>query len=226
MNESACWILSTPRTGGNYLSCLLNLTGWFPKLNGQDRAFDEWLSIHFNSDAKLFQKNPPACLNIHFLQYQKILNAPALADFESIIPGLKYIVLKRRDVLAQAVSFYIAKESGTWRLYSELEQSRYLQKNLDIHQDKLLNAYEHVKNSNILWDNHISGREILEVFYEDLRDNPEHELLRIAEYFSKHAADFKSIIESANKNYLPALRRESPAIYRRLSYLLNPPKMI
>lgn len=213
----SCWILSSPRTGGNYLSMILNESGMFENQPGEDHAFDEWLSLHYHNNAKDFLQSPPKFLNLHHMQFARCFQKND-AFIKSILEGTKYIVLKRRDFLAQVASYYIAKTTNTWRIYGEDALDSYKDTRVPMDDDLMLECHKHMSLQKYAWDE-FEG-DVLKMYYEDLLDCPEIEIERLFSFLAVPQPT-TPFISKANDKYKRTHRPETNAVKNRLAKLLS-----
>lgn len=219
-----CWILSTPRTGGNYLSIILNQIDQFEKVcNGV--AFEEWLSAsdiyqtNDKFDMQKFTTNPPACLNLHYLRAISKFGDFNKDYIKSFVPQGKFIVLKRRDILDQAVSFYVAKATGRFRIYKEVEE-HYLKQEVKIDDKLLLNSYQTISSFADGWKEFQDDQDSITVFYEDLLNYPVDTVRVILDFLHIKKVNIQEIVSNANDSYKRSYRKENQYIKERLQKLI------
>ena len=103
--EFPIWILSGPRTGSSFIASVLNDTKIFSPF------FREW--FHNNNikeifcDKKLmspFDYKWPKFAKVHEDHFQKIQKMFPLLNIEEVIPKLKFIHLRRKNLIKQAIS--------------------------------------------------------------------------------------------------------------------------
>lgn len=214
-----CWLLSSPRTGSNYLSVLLNETGLFPNHTGKDRAFDEWLDIWYKMSKEAFLHNPPKHLNIHYAQFNKVFGRNDKSYIDSITPNTRYVVLKR-DTISQAVSFYIAKQTHTWRVYNDEQRETFLQRNVPVNMDELVKDYNYISQFRNCWGEFEEAEGTVVVDYEDTRDRPQEVVRRILDSMSLGHPDLDSVVRSANGKYKKMTRDENEPLKLKLRRIL------
>jgi len=116
----------------------------------------------------------------------------ARAGLLSHFRSLRIVNSRRRDRVAQAVSFHIAARTGRW--HSDMEgtapvgdvpyvAAEILERLQTIHIDQYLVSY--------FADVH--GVSLVEVFYEDLVDAPDRELARVLDFIGITAADVAAV---------------------------------
>ena len=209
------WILSTPRPGGQFLSSLLNGTGLFPNHLGYDRAFDEWHDFEVKQKGRATFEALPICLNIHFND----INGPTYEQLSKFVSPAKFVVLKRQDIIAQAVSCYIAEKTKVWRI-KKSEKEEYLRKNIEINDNHILRSFRYASKCSQAWSDFIAN-DAIHVFYEDLRDNTAETLSRVLEHFDhKPTKNLHEII--GQQPLIPMQRPETETIRRRMIALIHP----
>lgn len=185
--HAPCWILSNPRTGSNYLADALNQTGTF------DPEFREWLNPipptqrdHFHvrwpswhnikePDSKKrvdqFLRNLPRFMKIHSFDYQLFFDWHHKPAVEEHLPGIKFIRLRRMDLIATTVSYYLATTTGVFATADSevVRQHKKIQVPIDV--EKLLQFYRWTIEWDEAWDNFLAGTPHLELWYEELVTN-------------------------------------------------------
>lgn len=87
----------------------LNLKKWKSIVGSQDlREVVDGLKVKRTSENGVFS------IKTHFSHMK---NCGGMGVFKSLFPNAKYIHIKRRDVVGQAVSFFIAKKTEKWISY-------------------------------------------------------------------------------------------------------------
>lgn len=203
-----CFILTAMRSGSTYLTNLLWSTGLFhypdahaehPSLEPQRRirefmapniALDPWGTGEKTREQAIahlrhrlsFMHREPCLFKILMEQY----NYYMLGDddrplVEEMIPGLKYIWLERKDLIARVVSAYIFFHSHVDHIYDQHSYDDYMSRQVDIDEAGLLDVYEnHVKKCN--WSPYLRGTTCLRLSYEELVAEPEETLAKCLVY--------------------------------------------
>jgi LPS sulfotransferase NodH len=210
---TSCWILSSPRTGGNYLSSILNETKLFPE------NFDEWLHLRYRSSATEFLKDPPHCLNIHWAQFRNVFGKTDKVYIDSIIPEKKYIVLKRNSI-DQAASFYTAMVTKTWRIHNDKELQDFRNRPVPIDPESLIRAYRHVIDFADCWKEFEENQDSITVNYEELLLRPEETVSRILSFLSIKLEELQGTIINANLKFKRMNRPENEILKRELNQML------
>jgi len=106
-------------------------------------------------------------------------------DLESLLPGIKYVLLRRNDFVATAVSHYLARKlqqfsvsSNGWLNTGEVEYD----------EEVLLELYWTTKHWHTAYNDYLSTREYFELEYEELVADPIGMTKQILE-FSNHQGD-------------------------------------
>lgn len=188
-----CWILCLPRSGSTYLSNMLNNLNAFPAfdmihpqlchaLNNKpgilqkNHAFGEWLRLYTPS---LLRQCPPPFTKAIRSQYLSLsLDGSKIA---SILPGIRFISLKRRDTAKQAVSIYIAHELNQYHVYNQRMLRDYRQKTFVINPRKLIRVYRQVIAAQKTLDI-FSTSPTYEIYYEDILIDPMSSLTNIIKW--------------------------------------------
>jgi len=165
-------ICSTPRCGSHLLGHLLHQTGvmGFPLEYFNPPEFDLWkkrFGTHGIIDTLKEIKRHRTSLNgyfgckLHYSHYEFLVKD---YDFYELFPDAKFIHLKRRDILAQAISYVKAVTSGQWisatpQVKEPVFSTRYIN-----------NAMQKVARWNACWDCVFSRRDLpyITIYYEDL----------------------------------------------------------
>lgn len=231
MIEEPIWILCNPRTGSSILCENLNNTHMFKPYNhpllskyGESRvtesgrAFCEWMRLFNNKHD--FERNPPSFLkNIHH-QHIEALRSVDISYIESIIPNIKFILLKRLNISMHVASLYIAKKTDKWHLWGNSGTKEYSGINIDIDYDMIDACFEDVIKYQTNWDMFLKGHACHVVFYEDICKDPISVIRNISGYFNLNISD-NIIIESCLKNRLLLMRDHQQSIYKHVVEYIN-----
>lgn len=166
-----CWILASARTGSSYLSQLLNST----KLFGKYR-----FSEHYNFKKKI-AKNVFPFVKIHYKQYKERFGN---IDINTILPNVKYILIKRKNHYETAVSRYFALKSKykKWNVSNKKQLKKKQNEIFTFEEKSLLCSYEIAKAQYSSWDNYLENKKFIKFEYEYLCENPEKVTKTILEY--------------------------------------------
>ena len=121
-------------------------------------------------------------MKAHPNQFLPLLKSGFIRHYFS---GLKYIHIQRRDLLAQAVSWNKASQTGKW---TSLEQEK---AEPAFSFDGIEQAMAVIAGQNALWQHFfiLNGIEPLQIVYEDLLEQPLAQISRIAEFLGVPAPD-------------------------------------
>ncbi|WP_341367866.1 Stf0 family sulfotransferase [Yoonia sp. BS5-3] len=211
--EQGYLICTMPRSGSTLLCDLLSQTGvagkpnsffrpqsladfaaeWdvpAPSLDDFDQSYIDAALTHGSANTGCFgmrimwQNNVP-----DFIQRLGVLFPAAQTDLDRLQAAfgpLKFIHLARRDLVAEAVSYVIADQSGLWHRNadgSELERTR-PPAEPDYDFDAIHAIYEEVSVGHGNWNSWFDGQNItpLQVAYEDLAQDPNDQLRRVLHF--------------------------------------------
>jgi len=173
------YLLSEPRTGGSYLCQLLNLAGINPLIEGETI-----LPIKEEYDKLL--------PNAKVLAWRYFRSEMTLSGIQSHYPSIKFINLRRADMVGQAVSEYLQYRTNFFHdkgknkeyVYTRAFGEGYKKLLLLPEKIRLVRAYKHVVDSADRYPNEIKSckADSLEVWYEDLLNNKKKELIKILKY--------------------------------------------
>ena len=189
--ETGYILCATPRSGSTFLCRLLASTGvagypesWFRAQNMDDWARDWgivgpeglWLWPDYLAAAIRAGRAGQAVFGLrlmrdHFDNLTARLGTSRPRDFERCFGPLRYIHLRRRDLVAQAVSRHRAEVSGTWHLDFEEAAHRQVPQ-YDF--DRISQYITGVETDNAAWQTWFSDHGIapLALEYEDLARDP------------------------------------------------------
>ena len=168
MNPTPVWILTSQRSGSSLLAAILNRTSLL-KANPTDlpitnpRIMEHYRHLNAKDNYPLFNK-------LHDHQYVEL--GLSLEDVVAYYPEIKFLVLKRKNIIAAAVSQYIAEKTGVWELGSSESINAYRQMEpVALNKEELLSAYSRKELSNKFWDDKVKEFDHLFVEYETMLDN-------------------------------------------------------
>lgn len=176
-------IASTPRSGSTLISRMLLTThlagnpeeylnpllmhAWY-RINNKPIKFTEYIKI---IESKRTTENGIFGIKIHWRHLEKLVKKVDSKKINSFINDFdKFIFIRRRDKIAQAISYYIANTTGVFHS----DQENWL-KQFDI-PDPPFNGSQILKHlSDILreeasWESYFknSNKNVYEIYYEDL----------------------------------------------------------
>ena len=221
-----CWILCHPRTGSTLLCDLLNFTGKFPpfdhpKLVGKRAilekgyAFGEWMRVYADQD-EILGYPPPHLKCLHEL-YEPLLGWPSRPHIDFLLPGVKYVLLERRNVYEQAVSEYFARTTKKWHVYSEQEQRAHAATPVPLVISDLKDHYRKVANY-YPWRRFLGDAPYHTVHYEDMVADPAGTLAGVLNFIgvpTDTVGESVAKVNGPDKRFFRMTRPEAP-VYAKL----------
>ena len=224
-------ICTTPRSGSNLLCNLLETSG----VMGQPSEFlnpegslipgakkyeliesDYTINLDKYLDkiiAKHSSKNGVFGLKLLYDQFENFRN---FRQVKNIFKKSKFILLLRKDIVAQAVSMHIATETDMWKSFEENEEKR---KMVDYKEDKISFYADRFVRQDLRWIDFfsINQLEYLQVFYEDILINPHKICSQICNFcevetehhFSLGSTKFKKQGNELNEKFIQMFRHNS-----------------
>lgn len=171
-NMANVFICFTNRCGSNFFAEVLESTSFFPS-SGE---FFNWEAIIKNSKQQNLQSLDEFCLflirqrqkNNFFISkvgYQQLFMLSKYGQIPNIINNPKFIWIRRRDVISQAVSLVIADQTKKWTSYhSPTEEITPVYK-----MDSILLSVSNIIQANTMFETYLRmfNAEYLEIIYED-----------------------------------------------------------
>ena len=172
-------IATIDRSGFYFLSSLINSTkytgqiGTVPgSLRGKDFPTDERILLAFEQYYQKTENNESWGLKIAPYTFNILQRWLELTDTKP--QDLKWIWLKRRNAIAQAISFLRAEYSKVWRIDISNPQEKYFeeQSNIEIDLDQLNKCFSKIMDSNERYADYFKTNNITPhfLFYEDFID--------------------------------------------------------
>jgi len=151
------WLNPLPPTNRNHLQ-----VKWPPWLK---IPFDQ---VVYKKEVKPFLEHLPRYLKIHSFDYQLFFDWQHRADIQRQLPGIKFVRLRRSDLIATAVSHYLAGRTGVFATTdaSLVEYHSRIRVTIDV--QELLRLYKWTVGWDAAWDNFLVDQPHLEVWYEEL----------------------------------------------------------
>ena len=150
------WIVGYARTGSHVLSGYLNATGLF------DPEIDERMS----PSMKILPF--PAYSVVHSHHFSSHFSFSDKSYIEESLPGLRYIWLKRRDLVATTVSTFIARKTKIyWTKFNGVVEQ---QSNIPVEFDEsLFRLYCNVCARDKFWESYFTDDdEYITIYYENM----------------------------------------------------------
>lgn len=187
------FICFTNRCGSNFLTEIIQSTNFFPS-SGE---FFNWEVVTNNSKRKSLQSLDEFCLHlikqrqkndffISKIGYLQLFMLSKYKQIPNIINNPKFIWIKRRDVIAQAVSLVIADQTKKWTSYHKpSEEITPVYK-----MNSILLSVQNIVKANIMFETYFKmfNADYLEIIYEDLCDRPIKHMKEICAFLQQ---DFK-----------------------------------
>lgn len=179
------WILCQPRSGSTYLCDILNNLNIFPIFNDsrlkslgpikKNSAFNEWLRIYLNK--KDFEQNPPLNLKCLYEQYWSLFGSNENSNYiKKIIPNVKFIWLKRKNLIEHTASLYYAIKTKKYHITNSQNLKEYSNIELEFDKDFALKVFNTIKAEQNIWDYFLQNNYCQIMYYEDLINNPAREI--------------------------------------------------
>lgn len=204
------WVLSYQRTGSYYLCAMLNQLGFSPPL---DELY------HPSKQADLTM--PPRNNKTH--PSQLAYRGMTLSDVIEQLPNTKFIVIRRRDLVACAVSLYLAGRTNTWWVTSDQEADRLARRQrIPLDDRGLMRSYERVRHDDVHWCQELEslGIDYHEVFYEDLTEKPTEAIAKILSFIGVES-DPELCTSGVPNRKQSVFRKETEEYSLRLRFLIQ-----
>lgn len=211
-------IASTPRCGSHALGHTLFQTGTlgFPLEYFNPVNFPRW-SERFGTEGfhetyasiRAHRTSPNGCFGtkLHFGHFERLTGRHA---FDSLFPGVKFVLLEREDLLGQAVSLAKARQTGAW-ISAQASQRAPSYSRTDIDR-----ALEDLLVATTSWRLVLArqGWPYIRVSYEDFLEDPGRVIKRIADFVGV------ALDEGTEKDVrLPSRQRDDTSRRWRARYL-------
>ena len=186
--KTRCWLLASPRSGSTYLQYLLNLNAGVPlQPHPEDRelsrfSFGEHLNRSICQSWEEFVALDPVVSKIHCHQFGHHLLRRK--EFREQFPGMRFLLLERRNVFAQAASLALSNCTGIPHCSTDDDLLAFREASVEVDDDQLLRCHHAVLQYQKFWRNWLHSEPRLVVTYESLIENPQ-ETIAIALDFLK-----------------------------------------
>jgi LPS sulfotransferase NodH len=186
------WILTTPRSGSNYITGEI-----WRRLGGEPKPME-----YFNSESVAcrpdFTPDPAAPVRSYLdylaaregvrgmlavkMLWIQVQACCRYADFLSEIAGRKIVCLRRRDVIRQGISLFILLQTGAWA--SGVAPRRLRFEDVAYDYEAIASRVARMELHNALLDRFLAtfGLDHLSVWYEDFVAAPDAEAARVLAY--------------------------------------------
>jgi len=163
-----CWILCSGRTGSSYLVQLINIilgAGW-PE--GFGEKYNKRHTKAFMQNIR--QGKYPKFNKMHREQFERVFIDEDKQKIEKSHPDMHYILLKRKDLVAQTVSWYFCRKTDIWFIKKRTELNSYLKRRIPFDGEFILQLYEEMSHYSDGWTKYLEGSEYFPIYYEELSD--------------------------------------------------------
>ncbi|AXR05540.1 Stf0 family sulfotransferase [Salinimonas sediminis] len=199
-------IASTVRSGSHMLGHVLHETGafGFPLEYANSKNLQQWKEKLQEADTKKCMQaimrrrtspNGVFGIKVHYS------HLPALGGFNALrqlFPNPHFVLLTRHDVMSQAVSLAMAKQTGSWIAdQSKGRQPVYHAEDIDNGLRRIL-----FENSSWKYTLSASGARYMDLNFDDVKANTANTVLRIADFMQQD-------IDSARIPRAPVTRKQS-----------------
>jgi LPS sulfotransferase NodH len=170
-------------------------------------AFNEWLRL-FNTKTQFLTMPPPYCKAIYhqyiealgsiptenryrpgfYFNYYKIENYDHIiathndSFLASVLPNITFITLKRKNLIAHAISLYFSRMTKKYHIYDEKSLAIYFDTKITLDSSLLLTCWKDANIYTKLWDKFISTQNSINITYESLIENPTDTLGKLGEF--------------------------------------------
>lgn len=209
------WLLSTPRTGSHYLSTILNECLGY-------HAIDEWLGINtawYKGEKKIQPSDIPDYVNLHWHHCRRIFGQTDLDFIKRIAPDVKFVVMRRKDIIAQSASLCVAYISKVWQIHGNAQLDAYQKKDVIITDKDIIRFYESIRSYRNAWSDFVEDNCIC-CYYEDLYANPYSIVEQITTSMGLKC-DIEKAIASVQKRFKRTYRKETEQVKNRLKEILS-----
>ncbi|NET45682.1 Stf0 family sulfotransferase [Okeania sp. SIO2B3] len=238
MDKKTYVICTTARSGSNLLCDLLmsskmmgspkeilNVDSMLRPFCEKNGLFEDNYRVSMNTYLELVieqfsSKNNVFGMKVLFDQLQPFLKLKAV---KQLLEQSKFIWLVRRDIVAQAVSMYIAKVTNEWTSMNEKQNQekeiKNRRDNVQYNREKINFFMEYLTQQNLKLLDFFAINQIdyLQVYYEDILVNPNHICQDICKFcdvqveheFSIDSVSFRKQGNELNERLVKTFREES-----------------
>jgi len=219
----ACTIAFSPRCGSTVLSNTLSRFGVGLPTEYFQYPYDEnvFFSSHDEKDvlsniSELVSNHAPNGIFSSKMthDHRAYLDDQLRSRLDGILPLHKWIFMRRKDTVAQAVSWYVAETSSQWHLSSASHVIKH--QNIEYDFFSILSRLMIIGANNANWDTYfkVAGIFPLDIIYENLVSDPLSEVSAILEYLDIDRPVSDVVLE--RDGGLKQISKHSSAIYRTL----------
>lgn len=201
---SRCWLLTSPRSGSTWLQFLLNHNAGMPLTIGEDRqqarfSFGEHMSEKYCRSLEEFMAWDPIVSKVHCHHFGAYLLDRPLVKAQR--PGVRYVLLERRDLVAQAVSLAMANRTGVTQCGTHEKRRSFQERSIVVTDNELLACYKAVNDYQDFWRNWLHSEPHLVVSYESLIESPKESVAGIFDYLKTPCRDISLDIPLKKLNH-------------------------
>lgn len=182
---SRCWLLTSPRSGSTYLQYLLNHNAGVSLRLDPDRelarfSFGEHMSQVFCNSLEDFLLWDPFVSKVHCHHFgAHLIDRPLL---KARMPPVRYVLLERRDQVAQAVSLATSNQTGVTQCNSNDKLANLHSQAVSLADDAMLACYKAVGDYHDFWRNWLHSEPHLTVTYESLVEDTKDTIAAIFDF--------------------------------------------
>ena len=162
------WILCTYRTGSTFLAKSLNDTNLF------DPHFKEHFKKH-QIKSGMYNDGVPQFAKVHrdlFLNlFDDTYDNKNIHEINKIFPDIKFIHLRRKNIIDQAISHYISHATQKYVIFDKKELKEFQNININFDAKEIYRLYKNIKKNYDAWLPFLSHQKYIDVYYEDLVRN-------------------------------------------------------
>lgn len=170
------WILCHSRTGSQFLMSMLNNT----------KLFNPKIIEHFHQK----QFNDGCYKNVKIPKYANVKRCLYKANFKDqyknkikkLYPNIKFIHLRRKNIIDSVISNYLSNSSKIFitKNYNKLKE--FQNTKIPYDEKKILDMYLSSLRLFDSWTNFLHGEKCYEIFYEDLKADPERIFFEVIDF--------------------------------------------
>jgi LPS sulfotransferase NodH len=105
-----------------------------------------------------------------------------LLKIEEVIPNLKFIHLRRKNLIKQTISEFFARKTNVYFVKNKKELTEYQELKVDYDEDTMLDYYKKAIIRFNSWKPLLTKENHINIFYEELIDNPKEIFLKIFDF--------------------------------------------
>jgi len=114
----------------------------------------------------------PPYLKVHCCDYHCFFKPEHYEQIIQKLPGIKFIRLRRRDLIACTASYYLAQKTKIFSATKSETVAEQASIRVEIDESLLLQYFEWMVDWDAYWEYFLPDNNYLEIFYEDLVTDP------------------------------------------------------